>query len=91
MAPERQIRELTKCLNRLQQVPDYTQPLVQVMDAALAHVKERQSTELIICSGKVAHCQCTRSFCRAEMGADSRPSMQYEPSWGRHTNRQSAQ
>ena len=38
MAPERQIRELIKCLNRLQQVPDYIQPLVQVMDAALAHV-----------------------------------------------------
>ena len=70
MANERQRREIIKCLNCLQQVPDYTQPLFQVMDAALAHVKERQSTELIICSGEVAHCQCTRSFCRAEMGAD---------------------
>ena len=44
MANERQGRELTKCLNCLQQVPDYTQPFFQVMDAALAHVCRRDRT-----------------------------------------------
>ena len=48
MAHVKQGRELTKHLNRLQLVPDYTQQLFQVMDAALAHVKERQTTERVL-------------------------------------------
>ena len=48
MAHEKQRRELTTHLNRLQLVPDDTQPLFQVMDATLAHVKERQTTERVL-------------------------------------------